>query len=115
MFIGSLDRLAISSENGTRAPSPHRGLVEARQGSEKALGELFESCRNYLLLVANQELDPVLRAKVSPLDLVQETFLRAHHAFDRFTGSTEDELLAWLRRILLNHLINVGEQFRGTQ
>jgi RNA polymerase sigma-70 factor (ECF subfamily) len=76
---------------------------------------LLDSCRNYLLLVANQELDPALRAKVSPMDLVQETFLRAHNAFDRFTGDTEAELLAWLRRILINHLLNVREQFQGTQ
>jgi RNA polymerase sigma-70 factor (ECF subfamily) len=52
-------------------------LAEARQGSREALGRLLEGCRHYLLLMANQDTGPDLRAKVAPSDLVQETFLEA--------------------------------------
>ena len=37
-------------------------------------------------------------------DLVQETMLAAHCDFAKFRGSTERELLAWLRQILINCL-----------
>lgn len=39
-------------------------------------------------------------------DLVQETFLKAHREFHQFAGSTEPELVAWLRKILVNTLAN---------
>jgi len=86
-------------------------LEAARGGSGEALGRLLDACRQYLLLVANQELDPELRAKVNPSDVVQETFLEAQRAFNNFRGTTEGELLAWLRRILRNNLANVTRHF----
>ena len=47
-----------------------------------------------------------LRLRLDPSDLVQETFLEAHRDFPRFTGPTERELLAWLRRILARNLVD---------
>ncbi len=91
-----------------------RCLEAARAGSEEALGKLLETCRAYLLGIANDELDPELKGKLGGSDLVQETFLRAQTDFVQFRGKTHDEWLGWLRTILLNHLANVGRQFRGT-
>jgi RNA polymerase sigma-70 factor (ECF subfamily) len=88
-------------------------LAQARGGSEEALGRLLELCRSYLLLVANEQLGDNLQAKVGASDLVQETCLRAHAHFERFHGGTERELLAWLRRILINHLANVARHFQA--
>ena len=45
------------------------------------MGDLLEGCRQYLLLVANEELDSELTAKSGASDMVQETFLRAQHNF----------------------------------
>ncbi len=81
-----------------------RQLSSARAGSSAALGELLEGCRQYLLLVANQTLDPSLQAKLGASDLVQETFLDAQRDFHRFVGDTQQDLLAWLRQILLHNL-----------
>jgi RNA polymerase sigma-70 factor (ECF subfamily) len=90
-------------------------LSEARGGSADALGRLLEHYRPYLLLVAERELDPGLRAKGGASDLVQETFLEAHRDLPRlFTGSSDDELRAWLRRLLLNNLGTFARSFRGT-
>lgn len=89
-------------------------IVAARKGSKEALGHLLETCRHYLLLVANEQLRDNLQAKVGASDLVQETFLKAHQGFDRFEGQTEAELLAWLRRILLNTLVNQARHYQGT-
>jgi RNA polymerase sigma-70 factor (ECF subfamily) len=96
------------------AKAVDRWLAEARAGSKEALGQALEACRNYLLLVAQQQLDPALQAKGGASDLVQETFLEAQRDFDRFQGQTEAELLAWLRQLLLHNLVNFTRQFRET-
>jgi RNA polymerase sigma-70 factor (ECF subfamily) len=89
-------------------------LPAARSGSRDALGQVLEACRDYLLLVANKELDPQLQAKGGASDLVQQTFLEAQRDFGRFQGDSEEELLAWLRRLLLHNLADFTRRYRGT-
>jgi RNA polymerase sigma-70 factor (ECF subfamily) len=91
-----------------------RWLSAARGGSQEALGQALEACRGYLLLVAQRELDPALHAKGGASDLVQETFLEAQRDFPRFQGTSETELLAWMRRLLLNNLANFARRYRDT-
>src|SRR5689334_5788737 len=89
-------------------------LEAARNGLQEALGPLLEGYRPYLLLVANRQLPPDLRPKVGASDLVQDTFLEAQRDFAQFHGHTEDELRAWLARVLLNNLANITRQYRAT-
>ena len=88
-------------------------LPEQRAASE--IERQWEPCRNYLLLVANRELNGELRAKVSPSDVVQETFLEAQKHFDQFRGSSQEELLAWLSSILHSLLRNASRRYKETQ
>jgi DNA-directed RNA polymerase specialized sigma24 family protein len=81
-----------------------RWLLEARAGSREAPGRVLEACRRYLLLIADRELDPALKAKGGASDLVQQTFLEAHRDFGRFHGDSEEQLLAWLRQPLRYNL-----------
>lgn len=91
-----------------------RWLADARTGSGEALGQALETCRRYLMLVAQRELAPDLQAKGSASDLVQQTFLEAHRDFAQFHGTTEEELLAWLRQLLLHQVGKLARQYRGT-
>lgn len=84
----------------------------SRRGCNDAMGRLMQMCRQYLLHVANDELESDLQAKMAASDLVQETFLEAQRDFPRFRGETEAELLAWLRRILLHNLANQRRRYR---
>jgi RNA polymerase sigma-70 factor (ECF subfamily) len=86
-------------------------LAAARAGSRVALGQVLEAFRPYLLLVARQELDPAVQAKGGPSDLVQETFLEAQRDFDRFHGTTADELQAWLRQLLLHNVADFTRRY----
>lgn len=54
--------------------------------------------------IARRELDLKLQPKGGASDLVQDTFLKAHLHFDRFQGTADVELRAWLRELLLNNL-----------
>jgi RNA polymerase sigma-70 factor (ECF subfamily) len=87
-------------------------LAAAQAGSSEALGQVLEACRGYLLLIAQQELEPVLQAKGGASDLVQQTFLEAQRDFARFQGTTHEELLAWTRRLLLNNLANFRRDYQ---
>ncbi|MFL5327478.1 MAG: sigma-70 family RNA polymerase sigma factor [Gemmataceae bacterium] len=91
-----------------------RLLSAAKAGDSDALGRALDSCRNYLLMVADKELDPKLRAKGGASDIVQQTFLEAQQAFGRFEGGSEQELLAWLRRLLLNNVLNFRRHWVNT-
>src|ERR1700738_414048 len=66
--------------------------------------QALEPFRNYLRLLARLHLDPRLQGKLDPSDLVQQTFLQAHQAWQQFRGKTEGELAAWLRQILARTL-----------
>jgi RNA polymerase sigma-70 factor (ECF subfamily) len=88
-----------------------RMLDDARGGSAQALGRLFDGCRQYLLLVANQELRAELQPKIGGSDLVQDTFVEAQRDFSAFRGRTQADLLAWMRQILLNNLRDARKHF----
>jgi len=85
----------------------------AREGDRSALGHLLEGFRPYLRLFSDRKLGPDLRQKCGGSDLVQETFLDAQRAFQRFEGSRPDELRVWLEQILLNNLGDLARQFRA--
>jgi RNA polymerase sigma-70 factor (ECF subfamily) len=107
--------MSISEILGSASDSQlERLLVQARLGSGSALGELLQSCRQYLLLLADDELGSDLKAKVSPSDVVQDSFLEARRDFQQFAGGTPQQFLAWLRRVLLNNVANVLRDFRQT-
>jgi RNA polymerase sigma-70 factor (ECF subfamily) len=76
-------------------------LAQARAGSAEALGKAFTLCQPDLQRSARALLrPPSLQAKFDDDDLLQITFLKAEQKFARFHGATQQELLAWLQRIL---------------
>jgi RNA polymerase sigma-70 factor, ECF subfamily len=92
-----------------------RLIVEARGGSLAALGQLLDACRDYLIGLAKQTISQPLQAKIAPSDLVQETSLDAHRDFANFCGDRQEELLAWLRRILLNNAASAGRRYQSAK
>src|SRR5262245_10272394 len=90
-------------------------LALARAGAPDALGRLLENYRRYLSILARIQIGRRLQRKVEEGDLVQETFLEAHRAFDRFRGRTEAELVQWLRQILAARIAMLVRHYFGTQ
>ena len=91
-----------------------RRLSAARAGSRDALGEALNSCRGYLLMIAQRELDPALQPKGGASDIVQQTLIEAVRDFSRFEGSSQGDLQLWLRRLLRNNLIDFAREYRET-
>src|SRR5205085_1730419 len=74
---------------------------------------LLDAYRNYLRLLARTQMSQGLHACLEPSDLVQEALLEADRDFSSFSGGTEKELLAWLRRILVRNLLDAARHHQA--
>jgi RNA polymerase sigma-70 factor (ECF subfamily) len=90
-----------------------RLLGQARAGDQRSLGELLESYRNYLRLLARTQMGAALAQHLSASDLVQETVLDALRGFGGFLGTSEPAFLAWLRRILVRNVVDQVKRQRA--
>ncbi len=100
---------------GQASPDLEQLLSLARAGDGTALGQLLQLYRNYLTVLARVQIGRRLQGKVDASDVVQSAFLKAHRHFEQFRGQSEKELTAWLRQILLSHLINVVRHYHGSR
>ena len=89
-------------------------LRHARAGDAAELDRLFGACRNYLCVLAQSLVEGRLKTKADASDLVQQTLLEAYRDFAQFRGGTEQEWLAWLRRILAHNAAQFVRHYRGT-
>jgi RNA polymerase sigma-70 factor (ECF subfamily) len=73
-----------------------------------------ERYRDLLCVLARQiQLDPRLRRRFDPSDLVQETLLKATQNLEQFHGGTEAELVKWLQEIMRNALADATRRARA--
>ena len=89
-------------------------IRRTQEGEADCRERLFALCRSYLGFAARAQVESWLKVKVDASDLVQQTMLEAHRDFDRFQGSSERQLLAWLRKILLHNVADFVRHYRGT-
>lgn len=111
-------RLLLMSQSDAQIPfsSDSRDEIAiAKNGCQATQGKLLDDFRSYLRHVAVNGIDSDVRGKLSASDLVQETMLDAHRNFHNFQGEGSVQLKAWLRRILINNLLNHYRRLRGTK
>jgi RNA polymerase sigma-70 factor (ECF subfamily) len=73
--------------------------------------QALEPFRSYLEVLARVHLDPRLRGKLDPADVVQQALLRAYAAWPELKNPDRPVLLAWLRRILARTLADVVKHY----
>jgi RNA polymerase sigma-70 factor, ECF subfamily len=81
-------------------------LEQARQGDDEALSRALEQYRRRLAVLIHFKLAP--RDFSETEDVVQETFLRALRALDRFEYRSPGSLLRWLSSIADHVIIDRG-------
>jgi RNA polymerase sigma-70 factor (ECF subfamily) len=74
--------------------------------------DVVERYRQYLVMLADRQLDSRLRGKLDASDVVQQTLLEAHQNREQFRGAHEAELVAWLRKILAHNLLDAMRGLR---
>ncbi len=94
-------------------------LIEAAlSGSEGALAELFDQNRDRLRRLLTLRMDPRVRARVSPSDVLQETFLELARRLPRYSEEQQLPFFLWLRAIAGNclaraHRTHLGADMRN--
>ena len=73
--------------------------------------EALEPYRRYLEVLARVHLDPRLRGKLDPADVVQQTLLRAYAALPEVRARSPEALAAWLRKILARTLADTVKHY----
>ncbi|MHB8897809.1 MAG: sigma-70 family RNA polymerase sigma factor [Thermoguttaceae bacterium] len=68
--------------------------------------------RGYLRILADLRLDPRLRGKLDPSDIVQESMIQAYKAWDQCRGASDGERLAWLKMIVTRNVLHALRDFR---
>src|SRR5262249_34876788 len=107
-------RRSPSRVSSMAGPNPEQ-LLRLAKTDRGALGQLLERYRSYLALLARLQINQRLRGKLDEEDLVQQTFLLAQQHFVQFRGTTEHELVTWLRRILAHSVANAVRHYLGTK
>jgi RNA polymerase sigma-70 factor (ECF subfamily) len=84
-------------------------------GDAQAQGEILAGYRGWLEVLARMQLESRFQAKFDASDVVQQTLIEAHRDLVAFRGTTEAELLAWLRKILAHALAHEVRRYAGTK
>src|SRR4051812_41541314 len=77
--------------------------------------DALERYKEYLLLVARLRMEPSLRGKLDPNDLVRQTLDKAGERKEQYRGDADGEMAAWLRMILTRNLADAGQKQKRDQ
>lgn len=89
-------------------------LEKAKSGDADALSQVFERNRRRLTVLVHFKLSPRARQLSETEDVVQEVYLRAFRAIDRFTYQSPGSLLRWLSSIA-DHVIVDRARYQGRE
>src|SRR5438128_12687181 len=91
-----------------------RLLGEVRAGESQALGQLLTRHQPYLLRFIELRLDPRLRVRLDPADVVQEAQMQAVRRLPRYLEHHPLPFRLWLRQLAHDRLLNLRRDHIGT-
>jgi RNA polymerase sigma-70 factor (ECF subfamily) len=90
-------------------------LRRARIQDSSARAKFLDAYRAYLCFLARDGIGVELQGKVAASDLAQDVMVAAQRDFPDFRGTSERELLAWLRRMLANRIVDYARKYGGAR
>ena len=97
------------------SPGTDDSLIERALGGDRAAFDALTSvCQDRLANLVRFRIGESLRREVDPEDVLQETYLRAFQAMDRFTSRSEDSFFRWLSGIARNVILEQSRKIRPT-
>ena len=89
-------------------------LEQAQTGDRQAFEELFARHRPYLKQLVELRLDPKLRPRVDPSDVVQEAYLEAFRRLSTYLHERPMPFRLWLRQIAYDRTLKAWRHHLGT-
>jgi RNA polymerase sigma-70 factor, ECF subfamily len=90
-------------------------LDQVQAGDRGAFDRLFARHKKYLLQVVTSRLDPKVRARVDPSDVVQESMLEAYRRLSDYLDRRPMPFRLWLRKTAQERLLVVRRQHLQAQ
>jgi RNA polymerase sigma-70 factor (ECF subfamily) len=90
-------------------------LARAAAGDLAAWGELLTSHEKRLSRMVTFRMDPRLRARVDPSDVVQDAFVEASAHREKYFDHPNFPLFLWLRGVVVNKLLEVHRHHLGVR
>lgn len=87
-------------------------LTAVERGEANAIDRLLAAHRNYLRRVIDVRLDPQLRGRIDPSDVVQETLVVASRRIQDFLKRRPTSFRIWLRRKAIEQLVDQRRHHR---
>jgi RNA polymerase sigma-70 factor (ECF subfamily) len=91
----------------------HEVLERVRSGDAQALDALLSRHRPYLLRLVASRLDPKLRPRLDPSDVVQEAQLEAIRRLPHYLSDPAMPFRVWLRQLACDRLIMARRRHLG--
>jgi RNA polymerase sigma-70 factor (ECF subfamily) len=89
-------------------------LAEVRAGDSQALGRLLTRHQPYLQRFIELRLDPRLRVRLDPVDVVQEAQMQAVKRLPRYLEQNPMPFRLWLRQLAHDQLLNLRRDHIGS-
>ncbi len=99
----------------TPLSDPSTREVRARSGDREALASLFADHEGRLRRWVDRRLDPRLRGRLSPSDVMQEIYLAAEARLDHFGERPEMPFAVWVRLLADQRLVDAHRRHLGAE
>jgi RNA polymerase sigma-70 factor (ECF subfamily) len=97
-----------------KAPTTDALLALAAGGDGTAWGALLSEHQERLLRMITFRMDPRLRGRIDPLDVLQDAFVEASAHRDAYFRAPTVPLFLWLRGVASNKLLELHRHHLGT-
>jgi RNA polymerase sigma-70 factor, ECF subfamily len=97
-------------ESGASAGETEMLLRKAKAGDRKAFEELFARHQDFLRRFVEMRIDPKLRSRVDPSDVVQETHLEAFARLEDYLAREPMPFRLWLRQTAFERMLKLRRQ-----
>jgi RNA polymerase sigma-70 factor (ECF subfamily) len=90
-------------------------LGRAAAGDIRALAEVLERNRDRLKQMVRIRLDPRLRGRLDPSDVIQEAYLDAARRLREYANDPAVSFFLWLRKLTAQRLVDLHRQHLGAK
>jgi RNA polymerase sigma-70 factor (ECF subfamily) len=101
--------------SGKDQDQPASLLRRCRQGDEAAWGELLLQHQERLMRMIQLRIDPRLRGRIDPADVVQESFLQASKRREEYFDQSDLPFFVWLRLLTVQKLAELHRHHLGVK